>query len=423
MKKINIWIFQTGEPLPRENEYRGMRLTNLYRKAKEMGENVLVISTNFNHSSKTFREKNNNILPFIINNDVVLIKSPGYKNNISLLRLIDHTILSFNLIFFLILSKNYFRKPSISFIGFPPIEWAFIAVLWSKFNNIKTILDIKDLWPEIFYENKKGLKKVLIYFLSLPYAGLKHLTLFMCDKVCLPTKSYASKCLKIHPKLNKNKVVCPLAPSQDHNTINNESKSFYKNISGINLNFDGLSIIFIGSLMATAYDFRKVFAAIIRFKNNNPDKKIRLLICGNGPLYQELKKQIYIYALKEEIFLIGWVNREEMIEVAGYSDIAIAPYKNIINYHCHLPNKIIDYLQLGLPIISSLRIEFQDLIRENKVGFFYDSEEDLVTLLELIYNMKNLDLIHYKSKARQLWENDFNTNNVYEDLIHKLRKI
>ena len=43
MKKINIWIFQTGEPLPTEDDSRGMRLSNLYKKAKGMGEKVLVI--------------------------------------------------------------------------------------------------------------------------------------------------------------------------------------------------------------------------------------------------------------------------------------------------------------------------------------------------------------------------------------------
>ena len=63
----------------------------------------------------------------------------------------------------MIISKRYFSKPTISFIGFPPVEWAFIAVLWSKLNKIKTILDIKDLWPEIFYENKKWFEKSLIY--------------------------------------------------------------------------------------------------------------------------------------------------------------------------------------------------------------------------------------------------------------------
>ena len=55
-----------------------------------------------------------------------------------------------------------------------------------------------------------------------------------------------------------------------------------------------------------------------------------------------------------------------MLQVSRFSDVAIAPYKNIVNYYGHLPNKIIDYLQLGLPIISSLRVEFQDLIKKKK---------------------------------------------------------
>ncbi len=422
MKK-SIWIFQTGEPLPFENKYRGMRLTNLYNKAKNIGEDVLVISTNFNHTEKKFREENNSFLPFILKKDIVLIKSIGYKKNISLLRILDHTILALNLFLFLILSKKYFNKPAISFIGFPPIEWAFIAAVWSKFNKVKTIIDIKDLWPEIFYENKKFFKKSIIYIFSLPYSFLKHTTLYLSDKVCLPTKSYANECLKIHPKLKSSIIVSPLVPPEDLSNYNSEIKNFYFNNENIQLKFDGLSIIFIGSLMATAYDFEKVFFAIKKFKAKNTDKKIRFLICGNGPLFHKLEEQIYKNSLSKEIKLVGWVKRKEMCTLAKYSDVAIAPYKNINNYKGHIPNKIIDYLQLGLPIISSLKIEFENLIKKNKIGFSYETEYDLIKLIEKISNLKNKSLLEYKTNARKLWENNFKTGEVYKNLIENLKNV
>ena len=112
-----------------------------------------------------------------------------------------------------------------------------------------------------------------------------------------------------------------------------------------------------------------------------------------------------------------------MCTLAKYSDVAIAPYKNINNYKGHIPNKIIDYLQLGLPIISSLKIEFENLIKENKIGFSYETDDDLIKLIEKISNLKNKSLLEYKANARKLWENNFKTGEVYKNLIKNLKKV
>ena len=92
-----VWILQTGEPLNCDgNQLRPMRAINLSKALVSRGHTVEIISTRFFHQEKRFRKniKNNNITGI----KETLVDSPGYKSNISVRRLFDHHILSFNLL-------------------------------------------------------------------------------------------------------------------------------------------------------------------------------------------------------------------------------------------------------------------------------------------------------------------------------------
>ena len=99
---IKIWILQTGEPLPCDKNIRAMRAINLSDSLQKENHKTLLISSNFNHSQKIFRVKISFLKSHIIHEGIILINSSGYKRNISIARLIDHFVLSINLLRFLI---------------------------------------------------------------------------------------------------------------------------------------------------------------------------------------------------------------------------------------------------------------------------------------------------------------------------------
>ena len=103
-KNKNIWILQTGEPLHiDQDDLRPMRGMNLADKLSEKGNNVTLISSLFNHQKKMHRSlkyvgKKTHIKE---NLALILLDSPGYKKNISIRRIYDHLIMSYNLLKFL----------------------------------------------------------------------------------------------------------------------------------------------------------------------------------------------------------------------------------------------------------------------------------------------------------------------------------
>ena len=154
---INVFIWQSGEPLQLDKDnHNPMRGINLSNSLEKNNFKVTLISTNFNHTYKKLRFNKVNKFKLIKvkkNLDIVLINSPGYKKNISISRIIDHFILAFNLNSFL---KSVKFKPDAAFIGFPPIEPSIVFANWLKKNQIPYLFDIKDLWPEYFYERLKN---------------------------------------------------------------------------------------------------------------------------------------------------------------------------------------------------------------------------------------------------------------------------
>ena len=131
---MKVWIFQTGEPLHCDaRKPRPMRAMNLANTLVEKGHSVIIWSSSFYHQRKIHRTKL--FKKIIINKklEIRLIPSPGYKKNISIQRLFDHFMLAYNLKKKLEVEKNL---PDVAFVGYPPIETAFIMTSWLKKKKI-----------------------------------------------------------------------------------------------------------------------------------------------------------------------------------------------------------------------------------------------------------------------------------------------
>ena len=96
---MKVLIFQTAEPLHIDEKItRKMRAMNLADKLIEEGHDVHILSTDFYHQIKKNRFGKNKT--FVLNDKlkISLLKSTGYKQNRGLMRILDHSILSINLV-------------------------------------------------------------------------------------------------------------------------------------------------------------------------------------------------------------------------------------------------------------------------------------------------------------------------------------
>ena len=412
-----VWILQTGEPLNCDGEQmRPMRAMNLSKALVSKGHEVEIISTRFFHQEKRFRKNIKNQNKTGIRE--TLVDSPGYKSNISIRRLFDHHILSFNLLINLLKRKE---KPDIMFVGFPPIEWSLISICYSVFKSIPIVIDVKDLWPDIFWD-KEGiypLKKEFIKFLFLPYRVYSTLIVSLADYITGPTEliakylknNYQNKfILKIFKNQEPKTFAAPIVPPKEEEQIKIDIFKIDPK--------ECLNIFFIGSLMSV-YDFETIKKSIEIL--NNKKQKVKLFIAGGGGSESQIKD---IFNNIENVYFLGWINRKKAIEISSNCHLALAPYKNIKNYELNLVNKYIDYMSLGLPVLSPLRGFAFEVISEYEIGWNYPPKESSILAHIIIDIIQSPHKIKIRSEnAMRLFKTKYSYEMVYNELADKLENI
>jgi glycosyltransferase involved in cell wall biosynthesis len=412
---MKVWLFQTGEPLPSDDgNPRPMRAMNLANALVKKGHSVILWSTGFYHQEK--RHRCNEFLKINISEflEVRLVPSTGYKKNISLSRFFDHCILAWNLKALLKLEDE---KPDIGFVGYPPIEAAYVMIKWLSKNNIPTILDIKDKWPHIIVESLPSKIRFLGRFLLFPYYYLAKQTMQDSSGICAHSKGFLDWGLTFTGR-NKSLIdfIAPLTSPNDKISSQALDSSLKWWVGRGVKNNKAFKIIFIGSF-SRAFNFEELFFAAENLNEINID--CEFILCGDGEKNMELRSKAKKY---KNVKIIKWIDRSKIRALAKISDVMIAPYKNTSDLMMSIPNKVIDALMLGLPVLSPLKGEVKYLIDEYNVGnTYYDYSSLCDSIKSLILDKGKLKEL--SKNAKKLYKSKFEFNQSYSNLVSHLEKI
>ena len=405
-----VWILQTGEPLHIDDKIiRQMRAINLSNKLLDAGHSVVLWSSAFDHQNKIHRSNNYKVIKINNNLEVRLIPSRGYSKHIGFERLFDHGQMAWNLRKLLKIEKSI---PDVAFIGYPPIETAFIMSSWLKRKNVPTLLDIKDLWPSIFLEIFPKFLKPFVRVLLNPYYNLAKRTMREVDGISAVSESFLKWSLTFANKssgpFDTITKLTTVKPKSDKNNLIAIDKYWQK----LNIKSGAPKVFFIGTF-STGFDFDHICSAAEIIK------ECQFVLCGNGPRLDEIKKKMRHLP---NVMFPGWIDQSQLEVLANMSIASIAPYKNIQNFTLNIPNKIIDSLSLGVPILSPLKGEVASMIKKNNIGITYDSN---TALIECINSLINNNFLQKKmsKNARMLYEKEFNFDNVYNKLVEHLENM
>ena len=392
---MRIWLINPGEPLPIDKNQRLLRTGKLAYELKKNHE-IIWFSSKFNHFTKNFRNKDE------IENDgikYIFINSIGYKNNLSIKRVLDHIILGFNLLF----KAFTLKRPDLVITSYPPIETSFLIMLFCKIKKIKIICDVRDLWPYTFpHLFKKSLYKLLCNIIIFPWIIFSKI-IFKNTKLITISEGFSSWL----QKKTKKKV--------DTIYLSYEKKKVEKidlKFKDLNLNEDDFVICFIGNFSKIKFNFN--------FLTNSADeifhisKKIKFILCGDlnnlDIDYKNKFKNIYFY---------NWINRDEVRKLLSLSKVGLAPYNDLWDFKLSIPNKISEYLCYELPVLSSLKGDSYKLIEKYNCGINYDlkNKKDFLKIIEDLFLNKG----YYEGLKQGAIEASKNFND--DNVISKMRKI
>ncbi len=414
---MNVWILQTGEPLHIDaGNPRPMRAMNLANALVAAGHKVVLWSSTFYHQEKRHRSRGNQRIIVSPQLEIRLIESPGYERNIGLDRLWDHAILALNLKQQL---KQETALPDVAFIGYPPIETAAVITRWLSVRGVPSILDVKDQWPTTFLKVFPPALRPVGQVLLSPYFHFARRA--MCDATSLSAMAdgFLQWAIAFSGRLrNESDLTIPLT-SQTGQVSNVEldvARQWWDNKGVVD---DGKPRVFFVGSHGLFFDFSPVFEAAKYFADQ--ESHVEFVICGKGGSSSALRGMM---SDLPNVRFPGWIDRAQIEALALRSLVAIAPYKNTEDFVMSVPNKVIDALSLGLPILSPLQGEVAYLISNYSIGLRYgaDSGQSLAQCIKTLID--NPALRQQISKnALHLYQEKFSFEKVYGGLVKHLEAL
>lgn len=118
-----------------------------------------------------------------------------------------------------------------------------------------------------------------------------------------------------------------------------------------------------------------------------------LLIIGNGDVISILKETVAKENLGDRVIFKDRLPYYELMQYTANADLGITFDKgNNLNYYYSLPNKIFDYIQAGIPVLSSRLPELERIVTTYEVGGLIENHhpEYIAQMMELCLSDEEL---------------------------------
>ena len=261
---MNVWLVTVGEPLPTDQNQRLYRTGMLAQMLVDAGHDVCWWTTSFDHNHKRYRVNANTTL----HKDGVrleLIHGPGYRRNVSVKRLYDHHVVARR--FSLLAEREV--PPDVIVSSYPTVELCYAVQQYANRHRIPTIMDIRDLWPDIFIDVLPAVLQSLAKLLMKPYFLRSQRTLESCNSIVAVSEGYLQWGLKRGSKIRSHHDrVFPLA--YKGRDISSDPKDQPHQIT----------FLFVGTF-GTTYALAPVIRAARQLEKSKPGRT-RFVFCGDG---------------------------------------------------------------------------------------------------------------------------------------------
>ena len=245
-------------------------------------------------------------------------------------------------------------RPDVIICAWPTIDLAFAAVKFGRAHKIPVILDIRDLWPDIFYERitaKTGLPFKRYFF---PWERMGKGAMQNADAVISITQGilnwgqhrFARELNGRDRVFHQSQSAIP-AP---------EDIAFWKD-KGVDLNTPKTRLVWSGTLISDL-DIQTLLIAIETLPEAAA-RELEFVFCGSG----DLTPQIDTLAKRlPHVVFVGWVSQGALSALYARSHIGMMCYLDRFDFQLSIPNKVVDFTRSSMRIMTNLSGEMQRVL-------------------------------------------------------------
>ncbi|MCR0567869.1 glycosyltransferase family 4 protein [[Clostridium] innocuum] len=400
---MKIWLVQANEPMPKvDRNQRLFRTGLLAEELNKRGHDITWFATTFDHYTKTQRFSENTTVSINENYKLEFIWAPSYKKNISLRRIINHKYMALGFRKIIV----DMDKPDLIYCSFPTIEFAEECMKYGKKHNVKVIVDIRDLWPDIFQRSVSfPLNKFIHPYVKLMDHKTKEILrkAYAIHGVSSPAVSWALK------KIDRKKTDLDYPYFIGYQKKADIKKNMCKGSAKRKITFTGT----IGKQMN--------YELIVNIGKSLMKlcAPVEIVICGDGPQLVEFKKMTENI---ENIKFMGWISADEIAEILSETSFGLIPYNNTFDFQMGAGNKFGEYLSYGLPLILTCEGVMETLIHEYNCGIMsMDADEIATYIVSLLKDDGKAEKA--SENALRLFEEQLNSATIYRNTGDYIERI
>jgi glycosyltransferase involved in cell wall biosynthesis len=356
-----IWLLNIGEPLPTVlDSERRLRMGLLAETLAVQGHEVVWWSSTFDHNYKRQIVDFEQRIPVRGGLDLELLRAMTYTQNVSLRRFLNH----FQIARRFEVRARTAQPPDVILCTVPTIELAASAVAYGRRAGVPVIVDVRDLWPDIFVDIFPRIGQPLARLLLDPLFRTVDRALAGADAITAVSRTYLEWGLRRagRPASPRDRVF-PLGyprPSAPASAREGAARSLA--VRGVDAE---KRIIWFVGMFGRTYDLSTVIRAAGQLEAEGVEN-LQFVLSGAGDRDERWRAEAA--GLRSVVFT-GWVAAAEieyLLSVAWAGLVAYAP-----GAPQSLPNKVFEYMSGGLPVLSSLVGEAEDLLARHGLGVSY----------------------------------------------------
>ena len=140
---------------------------------------------------------------------------------------------------------------------------------------------------------------------------------------------------------------------------------------------------------------------------------LKFIIIGEGSDDKKIREIISELGLESSVKHKGWVSHEDKLKYIKHAHIGVMPYFISPHWNTTIPNKIFDYMSMGIPVLCTEVVPSARIVHECRCGLVYrgNDTDDLSAKIELMQDTSRRR--YYGENGRKAiqekynWKNDF----------------